>query len=137
MGKADRVDVLHDGATHIYDYKTGKPPSKDQQLHFDKQLLLEVEMLRQGGFERLGARQVVGATYIGLGNDPEDAAAPMDETDVWAELSDLIRAYQDPEQGYSARRAMLMADASSVYDHLARYGEWGTNQSALLIKVSK
>ena len=137
VGKADRVDVLHDGAAHIYDYKTGKPPSKDQQLHFDKQLLLEVEMLRQGGFERLGARQVVGATYIGLGNDPEDAAAPMDETDVWAELSDLIRAYQDPEQGYSARRAMLMADASSVYDHLARYGEWGTNQSALLIKVSK
>ena len=135
--KADRVDVLHDGAAHIYDYKTGKPPSKDQQLHFDKQLLLEVEMLRRGGFKRLGARQVVGATYIGLGNDPEDTAAPLDETDVWAELSDLIRAYQDPEQGYSARRAMLLADASSVYDHLARYGEWSTNQSALLIKVSK
>jgi ATP-dependent helicase/nuclease subunit B len=128
---------LHDGAAHIYDYKTGKPPSKDQQLHFDKQLLLEVEMLRRGGFKKLGARQVVGATYIGLGNDPEDTAAPLDETDVWAELSDLIRAYQDPEQGYSARRAMLLADASSVYDHLARYGEWSTNQSALLIKVSK
>ena len=137
VGKADRVDVLQNGTAHIFDYKTGKPPSKDQQIHFDKQLLLEVEMLRRGGFEKLGPLQVVGATYIGLGNDPEDTLAPMDETDVWAELSELIRAYQDPEQGYSARRAMLMANASSDYDHLARYGEWSTNQSALLIKVSK
>ena len=137
VGKADRVDLLRDGTAHIYDYKTGQPPSTAQQLHFDKQLLLEVEMLRQGGFEGLGALRVAGATYIGLGNDPEVAAAPMGETDVWAEFSELVATYQDPEQGYAARRAMLTADAVSDYDHLSRYGEWSTNQPAHSLKVSK
>jgi len=49
----------------------------------------------------------------------------------------LIRAYQSAEQGYTARRAMLKADDSSNYDHLARYGEWSTNQRATVVKVSK
>ena len=137
VGKADRVDLLRDGTAHIYDYKTGKPPSNAQQLHFDKQLLLEVEMLRQGGFEGLGAVHVTNATYIGLGNEPENAPAPIGETDVWAEFAQLIAAYQNPEQGYAARRAMLTADAASDYDHLSRYGEWSTNQPAHSIKVSK
>ena len=53
------------------------------------------------------------------------------------DLSKLIRAYQSAEQGYAARRAMLKAEESSDYDHLARYGEWSTNQRATIIKVSK
>ncbi len=136
-GTADRIDILKDGTAHIYDYKTGKPPTPAQQLHFDKQLLLEVEILRRGGFLGLGPLKVAGATYIGLDNSPCELSAPMDEADVWSDFSKLIRAYQSAEQGYTARRAMLKADASSDYDHLARYGEWTTNQRATVIKVSK
>ena len=136
-GTADRIDLLNDGTAHIYDYKTGKPPSPAQQLHFDKQLLLEVEILRRGGFPGLGPLKVAGATYIGLDNAPSELPAPIDETDVWSDFSKLIRAYQSPEQGYAARRAMLKADDASDYDHLARYGEWSTNQRATVIKVSK
>jgi double-strand break repair protein AddB len=136
-GTADRIDLLNDGTAHIYDYKTGKPPSPAQQLHFDKQLLLEVEILRRGGFPGLGPLKVAGATYIGLDNAPSELPAPIDETDVWSDFSKLIRAYQSPEQGYAARRAMLKADDASDYDHLARFGEWSTNQRATVIKVSK
>ena len=136
-GTADRIDLLNDGTAHIYDYKTGKPPTQAQQLHFDKQLLLEVEILRRGGFPGLGSLKVTGATYIGLDNAPTELPAPIDEADVWSDLSKLIRAYQSAEQGYAARRAMLKAEESSDYDHLARYGEWSTNQCATIIKVSK
>jgi ATP-dependent helicase/nuclease subunit B len=136
-GTADRIDLLNDGTAHIYDYKTGKPPTRAQQLHFDKQLLLEVEILRRGGFPGLGSLKVTGATYIGLDNAPTELPAPIDEADVWSDFSKLIRAYQSAEQGYAARRAMLKAEESSDYDHLARYGEWSTNQRATIIKVSK
>ena len=136
-GTADRIDLLKDGSAHIYDYKTGKPPTPAQQLHFDKQLLLEVEILRRGGFSGLAPLKAAGATYIGLDNAPSQPAAPLDETDVWSDFHNLIRAYQSAEQGYTARRAMLKADDSSNYDHLARYGEWSTNQRATVIKVSK
>ncbi|MBL6637140.1 MAG: double-strand break repair protein AddB [Planktomarina sp.] len=136
-GTADRIDLLNDGTAHIYDYKTGKPPTQAQQLHFEKQLLLEVEILRRGGFPGLGSLKVTGATYIGLDNAPTELPAPIDEADVWSDLSKLIRAYQSAEQGYAARRAMLKAEESSDYDHLARYGEWSTNQRATIIKVSK
>ena len=136
-GTADRIDLLNDGTAHIYDYKTGKPPTRAQQLHFDKQLLLEVEILRRGGFPGLGSLKVTGATYIGLDNAPTELPAPIDEADVWSDFSKLIRAYQSAEQGYAARRAMLKAEESSDYDHLARYGEWSTNQRATVIKVSK
>ena len=135
VGKADRVDVLHNGTARIFDYKTGVLPSKAQQLHFDKQLLLEAEILQRGGFEGLSALQVAEATYIGVGNEPKLAKAPLDEDDVWIKFSQLIKAYQNPIQGYTARRAMLMVDVSSDYDQLARYGEWGTNEPALLIKT--
>ena len=128
---------MKDGSAHIYDYKTGKPPTPAQQLHFDKQLLLEVEILRRGGFSGLAPLKAAGATYIGLDNAPSQPAAPLDETDVWSDFHNLIRAYKSAEQGYTARRAMLKADDSSNYDHLARYGEWSTNQRATVIKVSK
>jgi ATP-dependent helicase/nuclease subunit B len=135
VGKADRVDVLHNGTARIYDYKTGPLPSNAQQLHFDKQLLLEAEILRRGGFEGLNVLQVAEATYIGVGNETKLAKAPLGEDDVWVKFSALIKSYQNPDQGYTARRAMLMVDEPSDYDQLARYGEWGTNEHPLLIKT--
>ena len=127
VGKADRIDRNRHGEALIYDYKTGSPPSRQQQRHFDKQLLLEAAMIEEGGFRALGAAPVARATYIGLGANPVEVAAPLDEeppADVLAGLHHLLSAYLDPEQGFASRRFVTTESFAGDYDQLARFGEW-------------
>lgn len=128
--KADRVDVFPDGA-QVYDYKTGKPPTKEAQRNFDKQLLLEVEMLRRGAFPTILTRDVKGGTYIAMGATPNEMpVADDDDQDTWTDLIKLISAYQDHDQSYTARRAPQYMQYDSDYDHLARFGEWDETEDA-------
>ncbi|MEQ9692772.1 double-strand break repair protein AddB [Shimia sp. SDUM112013] len=125
--KADRIDRQEDGSLVIYDYKTGKPPSRDEQTYFDKQLLLEAAMAELGGFEDIDPATVAKAIYIGLGNPPKDEYAPLDDitpSQVWDEFTQLIAHYAMPQNGYTARRAMHSDRDHSDYDQLARFGEW-------------
>jgi double-strand break repair protein AddB len=127
IGQADRIDVDERGGLHLFDYKTGDPPSEKQQRAFDKQLLIEAAMAEQGAFEDYGAARVERAVFIGLKSPIKEVPAPLaDEppAKVWAELKKLIEAYFDPEQGYSSRRMVHRDDFAGDYDHLARYGEW-------------
>lgn len=127
--QADRIDIDAHGLAYIYDYKTGTPPTKPQQAHFDKQLLLEAAMLTQGAFEGLAPMHVQSATFIGLGSSPSLVAAPLDEHpphQVWQEFIQLITRYLTPDQGFTARRALFKETDVGDYDHLARYGEWDT-----------
>ena len=132
--KPDRIDALPDGRVHIFDYKTGSPPTQKQQEFYDKQLLLEAAMAERGAFAALdGPRQVAGITYIGLGSSPkEDTSTPDEATlgKVWEELHHLIREYMTPERGYVSRRAMHEERFPGDYDHLARYGEWEMTDEA-------
>lgn len=126
-GKADRIDLTEDGAAVLYDYKTGNPPTVDQQKTFDKQLLLEAAMTSRGAFADLGNRETVAAEFIALGTDPRVVAAPLDEhpaEQTWAEFIELMRAWSDPSRGYSARAHPFTDRERSDYDHLARRGEW-------------
>ena len=126
-GTADRIDLDQAGCLHIYDYKTGTPPTKDQQLHFDKQLLLEAAIAQQSGFGDLTPAQVAHAIYIGLASGGKEVDAPlMDEPPevTWEKLKKLILAYSEPEKGYTARRAMHLKRDYSDYDQLSRFGEW-------------
>ncbi|WP_181893324.1 double-strand break repair protein AddB [Falsiruegeria mediterranea] len=127
VGRADRIDQDTRGDLYIYDYKTGAPPSAPQQSKFDKQLLIEAAMAEEGGLEGMDPMQVAGAVFIGIGGSFKEVPAPLDKeppAKVWAELRELIEAYFDTEQGYTARR-MLHSDADvGDYDHLARFGEW-------------
>lgn len=128
--RPDRIDVLADGRVHIYDYKSGKPPTGAQQKAFDKQLLLEAAMAERGGFAKLGPREVEGATYIRLGGDGEEAAVEFEEDTIsqtWEGLHRLIASYLDRQQGYTSRRAVEKTRFVGDYDHLARHGEWETN----------
>jgi RecB family exonuclease len=127
-GTADRIDIDDRGGAHIYDYKTGAAPSKGEQEHFDKQLLLEAAMVTQGAFTDLDPRHVERATFISLKpGDPKEVAAPLDEAPpdkVWEEFTTLISAYFSAEQGFTARRALMKDTDIADYDHLSRFGEW-------------
>ncbi|MCM2561998.1 double-strand break repair protein AddB [Lutimaribacter sp. EGI FJ00015] len=127
--KADRIDRDDSSALHIYDYKTGAVPSAKEQTAFDKQLLLEAAMAAEGAFEGLPPAEVARAMFIGLGSDAKEVAAPLDKNppdQVWAEFVKLVSAYLEPDQGFSARRAMFKETDHSDYDQLARFGEWDT-----------
>lgn len=132
--KPDRIDALPDGRVHIFDYKTGSPPTKPQQEFFDKQLLLEAAMVSRGAFNALdGPRDVAGITYIGLGSTPKEDTSRPDEAalgQVWEELHALIAEYMSPDRGYVSRRAMHGERFPGDYDHLARYGEWEMTDDA-------
>lgn len=124
---ADRIDMDANGCLHIYDYKTGSPPSKDEQLYFDKQLLLEAAIAEQSGFGDLAAACVARAVFIGLASGGKEVSAPLDEhppETVWQEFEALMTRYADPATGYTARRAMHSKDDQGEYDQLARFGEW-------------
>ena len=125
--KPDRVDLLEDGTLQIYDYKSGKIPSQKEVLHFDKQLLLEAGIAARGGFAGLGPRETSGMTYIGLGREAKVQAVDQTKETIeqaWAKFEQLMACYLDPDQRYTARRAMMTSDQTSDYDHLSRFGEW-------------
>lgn len=126
-GRADRIDQDEDGAFCIYDYKTGAPPTKNQQARFDKQLLIEAAIAEQGGFIDLPAAKVAVANFIRVGSVGPDVAAPLHEepaTRVLADLRELIAAYHAVTQGFSARRMIEKDTDKGDFDHLARFGEW-------------
>jgi ATP-dependent helicase/nuclease subunit B len=111
----------------LIDYKTGAPPSKDEQTHFDKQLLLLAAMAESGAFAQLGPTEVARTVFVGVKADfksLETILQPGEISEVWAEFGRLIGAFARPAQGYTARRAMKTRDDPSDYDHLSRFGEW-------------
>ena len=127
VGTADRIDLHDDGEALIYDYKTGTAPSKKQQIHFDKQLLLEAAMVEQGAFKALGAVRTKAAVYIGLGSDMRDQPAPLKDAppdETLKRFEAFIANWMDPAKGYTSRRANETLEFEGAYDHLARYGEW-------------
>ena len=132
-GTADRIDLTETGRALIYDYKTGSPPTARQQKEYDIQLLLEAAMVERAGFEKIGPLDVEGAMYIGLGANPREVSAPLEDVPtsaVWADLVELIRHYFTAKQGYTARRAMERTTDYSDYDHLSRFGEWEISDPA-------
>lgn len=133
IAKADRIDTTTAETAFVYDYKTGTPPSKLEQMYFDKQLLITSAMVERGAFDKCPPMPVSGAEFIGLGANPKIVPAPLDEmtTDqTWQELEQLTELYQQQSQGYTARRAMNKQRISGDYDHLARFGEWDDSQAA-------
>lgn len=125
--RPDRIDLLPDGRLNIIDYKTGTLPTKNQQLQYDNQLLLESAMAQRGGFGAGLPTDVARITYIGLGNKPDAVATDItpDLTgEIWEKLHQLIGKYLTRAQGYPSRRAVFLDRAVGDYDHLARHGEW-------------
>ena len=133
-GTADRIDKTDAGQIIIYDYKTGQPPSKKQIGLFDKQLPLEAAMAQFGGFEGLGKPVVEKIMYISLARGNKSAVVDLDNeliNKTWDGFCRLIRGYQLPGTGYTARARMEKTTDPSDYDHLSRRGEWADTDNAL------
>ncbi len=132
--RADRIDLTHDGLAYIYDYKTGQVPTKDQQISFDKQLLLEAAMIELGAFSTVGKMTADGASFIAVNTNMKDVDAPLKDhpaMEVWADFQKLLIEYQSQSRGYSARIAMFSEKDFSNYDQLSRFGEWDTSDDAV------
>lgn len=126
-GRADRIDRDETGALHIYDYKTGAPPTKSQQAKFDKQLLIEAAIAEEGGFDELDPAPVAKAVFLRVGSPGANVPAPLAEepaAKVLGDLRDLIGAYLEESQGYTARRMLEKDTDVGYFDQLARFGEW-------------
>ncbi|MEP1612885.1 MAG: double-strand break repair protein AddB [Roseobacter sp.] len=133
-GRADRIDQTASGSIILYDYKTGTLPTQKMQKAFDKQLLIEAAMIEEGAFETIGPQTVDEAVFIGLGSKMDEISAPLDAEPipkVLAELRQLIEAYLEPSQGFTARRMMEKDAYGSDYDLLARFGEWDMTDDAI------
>ncbi len=138
-GRADRIDIGPGGAS-VYDYKTGSAPTKKQEDHFNKQLPLLAAIAAEGGFDKLGKTAIDQAGFLLIGSAPHAAIrdyTPDDLARVWDDLTTLLSAYQDPDKGYPARRAVEENRWEQPYDHLARYGEWDTTQEPRRTKVGQ
>ncbi|MGD9737798.1 MAG: double-strand break repair protein AddB [Bauldia sp.] len=135
-GRADRIDILKDGAVGIYDYKTGAPPSAKQVLVFQPQLALEGAMIQAGAFgPDFSGRSIAEVAWIGLGmvgkGDPlrsaidEGLTADGIAAEAYLRLHKLVAAYDDPQKSYpSQARPMFERRWPGDYDHLARVAEW-------------
>lgn len=127
VGKPDRIDRDAEGRVTIVDYKTGAPPSLPQQDKFAKQLDLAAGMAALGAFPELGPVTEARTTYLGLKPGLKEVTRHRSEEDIariLQEFTALVLAYRDPDQGYTARRAVFDLRSGGDYDDLARYGEW-------------
>ncbi|MFO7921692.1 MAG: double-strand break repair protein AddB [Nioella sp.] len=137
-GTADRIDKTPDGHVLIYDYKTGAPPSADQEKAFNKQLWLEAVMAGQGAFG--DPWQVARIAYIGLGSGgsiTDHAVTPADLAGITQGFGDLVAHYLDAANGFPSRRAMEQVKFEGDYDHLARFGEWDETQDPVVVRVGQ
>lgn len=132
--KADRIDLTPDNQAILYDYKTGKIPSDDEQRTFALQLSLEAAMVLKNGFKEIATNQVARCAYIGVGNEATTKWANLDKSppaEVWERLDDLISAWSKPERGYSAHLAVHSIKDVGRYGHLSRFTEWNISDDVV------
>lgn len=130
--RADRIDLHTDGRAAIYDYKSGRPPSKaDIAKGRHLQIPIEAAMLTHGAFAGIGARSVAEAAYLGLTGTSGaggavlalDAAAMADPDGLLARVAQLIEHFAT-DGAFVARGRPSFLDFDGDYDHLSRRAEW-------------
>ncbi|MEZ0214284.1 MAG: double-strand break repair protein AddB, partial [Xanthobacteraceae bacterium] len=133
--RADRIEIGRDGALRLIDFKTGTVPTPKQTAAlYSPQLALEAAMARRGAFRDVPPGEVADITYVRLGGGmPPVAEKPAIDKGWTAQslaeatlerLEELVRAFENPAQGYLALRRPMFRNRFGDYDHLARVGEW-------------
>jgi ATP-dependent helicase/nuclease subunit B len=137
-GRADRVDLRHDGRFEIIDYKTGSVPTPGAMQQFlAPQLPLEAAMVGADAFPDLKARTAEALTYIKIGLGPEAFNLHPYKSPPGMSLAGAIDAVSQSTQGHVD--ILLLRDDRPLlprvlpdekrrfagpYDHLMRLGEW-------------
>jgi len=136
-GRADRIDILNDGAIEIIDYKSSQMPGVREAQTFSPQLALEAGMARLKAFGNAATGPLSNLVYVRLNLSEElqvrniiggkdgarDPAELVGKT--WARLEQLVAGYRDPLRGYPSRiRVKRAGEMSGEFDHLARVREW-------------
>jgi ATP-dependent helicase/nuclease subunit B len=131
--RADRIDLLKDGAIAIIDYKTGQPPDKgDITLGFAPQLALEAAMALARAFPGIDGQRVAELAHWQLTGSREGGSnKPVsgDAMDLAAEaLEGLIAliALFGSDATYAATPDPSFAPSYDDYKHLARNAEWAS-----------
>jgi ATP-dependent helicase/nuclease subunit B len=139
--RADRIDISHDGALRIIDYKSGSLPSaKEVATGFSPQLTLEAAIARRNGFTGINSTTVEDVMYIGVGGGrngvsfrsfaaTHDVKAEAEK--AFAAFVALLEKFQIPTTAYIPRHNPKFESAGTDYDHLSRYAEWQLEGSAL------
>lgn len=131
--KADRIDILPDGALRLIDYKTGLAPSdQDVQLGFSPQLPLEGAIALQKGFEGIASTQIEGLQFWILKGDTKGGGIktlPGDPHELSSKalegLEKMVRLFENETTPYPARPLPEKGLKYNDYAHLARLEEWG------------
>lgn len=145
-GRADRIDLNHDGTVDVLDYKTGTLPSINKvESGLFPQLPLEAAMIVRGGFgQELAKGDIQQFRYWQLKGDIEKGKECIIENEqkagqdhvlserYWQALQNLIIAYDDETQPYLFQlRSSLIREYAAQrvsgfgdYRHLARALEW-------------
>lgn len=140
-GRADRIDVIKEGATYkaeIIDYKTGAIITQISVNELIKpQLLLEANLLLRGGFDISEAPlSIENIYYIYLKDDEkpniDKKIAIKDKNKLqsliekcWENTANLIDSYFERDKAYIAYiDASAKAIEHNPYHHLTRYDEW-------------
>lgn len=138
--KADRIDRLNAGGVAVFDYKTGAPPPTDkQQSKFSPQLPLTALIVREGGFDDLGASSVERFAYLKVlnrkageanetGAEGEKCEAAITEAE--AGLKALLTHFNNPETSYPSQPRPQFIREYGDFDHLARRGERRSQEGA-------
>ncbi|WP_257167501.1 double-strand break repair protein AddB [Bradyrhizobium sp. SRS-191] len=140
--RADRIEERAEGTYALLDYKTGQPPTAKQvRMGLSPQLTLEAAILREGGFDGIPADSLISQlVYVRLsGNNPPgeerilelkiNKSDPPQHPDQAAQearskLEELIRSFEDVNQGYTSLNLSMWSNRYGSYDDLARIKEW-------------
>lgn len=141
-GRADRVDLRHDGRLELIDFKTGSVPKPGDMKAFDApQLLLEAAMAAAGCFAGIAPAPSQALTYIKIGLGPDAFIVlpftPADGFDLSAAAEEAVSRTQRHVRALLLSEGLPMAagvrpDPNRRYrgefEHLARTDEWTLNE---------
>ena len=130
-GVADRIEIGPDHVA-ILDFKTGKPPTKDQvNSGLSPQLLLEAAMLMAGCIDGVPPARATELIYWQFGGskpapqtvDAEGGPAAAAEKAL-QNLRGLLAKYADAKQAFYSKPRVQFIKPYDEYDLLARRKEW-------------